>query len=310
MRFLGSYFIFWLLLIVVFGCGCSNPIFRHGNEKDNVIQEENEIHVRGITCAPSFMLVASFLNPKEDCTDGKDQRQTNSGSQESDQQAREVRAENPITNETDLETDTGSTGKLSKAHENPRKSRAIDNECFMKHVTTNKNPTKCGSGEGSKLLAMNEVALQTADYSEVLVDNEADLILSRGDGIFHWNTLSLNKIFVCKHHYNLLGRGWRRMQRRFKTTTKLKCMVPVIEGALNHTENKPREYYSFVSKKESEAILITKGVFIPPGTGTIWHIDERASYRFSYHLFLASCKYHSEFLAESVADHLVVSAES
>jgi hypothetical protein len=161
----------------------------------------------------------------------------------------------------------GATSKTSGESGRSTIAKTAGNECFMKHATNNKSPSECGTGKGSGLKPISDIKLQPADYSEVTVDNEADLILSRGDGLYHWRTLPLEKMFVCERHYNWLGRGWKRRQQRFKKTAKLKCMVPQIEGCFSHNENEPKQYSTYVTKEESEATLVTKRLFIPPGTG-------------------------------------------
>lgn len=100
------------------------------------------------------------------------------------------------------------------------------------------------------------------------VDNEADLILARGDGEFYWNKLQLNEYFVCKKHFKSLGREWNKKRpviERKKIKVGLKCMMPIIDGAVSHAE--PSKADRYITKEESEALLIVRHVFVPLGTG-------------------------------------------
>jgi hypothetical protein len=142
--------------------------------------------------------------------------------------------------------------------------------CFMKVPENNKKPSSCGSGPNADLLSLKDIADNSGDYSAIAVDNEADLILSRGDGIFNWRDLALDQIFVCKAHYKELGQGWRRRQPRLtKKTDKLgpKCAMPELENVRKHEKPTLAKRNTHLTKSESEAILQIKQVFVSPETG-------------------------------------------
>lgn len=141
-------------------------------------------------------------------------------------------------------------------------------ECFMKQATRNPDPTPCGTEQEGYLLSFDEIASDDASYSDVLVDNEADLILSRGDGIFHWQDQPLHDKYVCKKHYGALGRGWAkaRPKRKGKKARLPRCNVPSIDGAQDHVETVDGSKRR-VSKEESEAVWNVKRTFVPLGTG-------------------------------------------
>lgn len=88
---------------------------------------------------------------------------------------------------------TGNTTEKRLAKRSPKGAK-----CFMTKTENNKSPTSCGSGEMALLLPLDEIAKEPADYSEVTMDNEADLILSRGDGQYQWQDIDLHQKFVCK----------------------------------------------------------------------------------------------------------------
>ena len=100
------------------------------------------------------------------------------------------------------------------------------------------------------------------------VDNEADLILSRGDGQFQWQDFRQN--FVCKKHYKELGRAWnsrRPFIEKRRVRVGPKCMMPVINQAMSHSNPVLANPRTYITKDYSEALLEIKKVFVPIGTG-------------------------------------------
>lgn len=210
------------------------------------------------------------LDPQQ-CPNGKQEKHRISGAERSDQTPKRQRTQPTGTRGQQGHgegADASQPGpSLVGQHENVASTSC--NKCFMKTATTNNNPTPCGSGDAGKLIALSEIATQSAEYAKVVVDNEADLILSRGDGIFHWRNQALDKVFVCEKHYNELGRAWNHRLPQKKVNgvqVGAKCNVPEIAGANNHQPRKAKPGL-FVTKEQSEILLATKDVFVPLGTG-------------------------------------------
>lgn len=174
------------------------------------------------------------------------------------------------------ETESGKSKEMEAATGKAGTSSAGTNEnkeCFMKNVRNNniQRLLQCDTAEKAELISLVDIVDQSAHYTEVPVDNEADLVLSRGDGIFHWNDQSLDNMFICKRHYNILGRGWSRI-RPYTGGSKgrtglLKCAVPPIPGLEVHSDPVRAHPYTYITKEESEILLSDKGVFAPLGTG-------------------------------------------
>lgn len=171
-------------------------------------------------------------------------------------------------NQTQVNTDGVISHKWSgKRH---AKRAPTDAKCFMRKLKNNKKPTECGKGEDGKLVSLGELAQESAHYSEVPADNEADLILARGDGEFHWNDLHLENLFVCRKHRNDLGRHWKNKRpciEKSRVRVGPKCIVPQIDGAISHVKPTKAVRDLYITKEESEALLIVKHVFVPLGTG-------------------------------------------
>lgn len=176
-----------------------------------------------------------------------------------------------------VEITGGTSGEASGTLQEPeedtdRVRRATESkDCFMKYAGRNPHPGECNVNKNEPLIPLLDlVPNSAADYSDIPVDNEADLVLSRGDGLFHWSDLPLDKLHICHKHYHDLGMAWKHNQpKKYKKRTEigLRCNVPAIEGANSHISPVVAKKYTFVTKEESEALWHIKKTFVPIGTG-------------------------------------------
>lgn len=146
----------------------------------------------------------------------------------------------PINLQNQIMLTNGKTNRSLQEQKHLAKRAPTRAKCFLKDAQNNKDPKPCGTGEDSGLLSLQELSQRPAQYSEVEVDNEADLILSRGDGLFDWNELDLSEKFICKKHYKNLGPEWNRKRpfigdKKGKSRSP-KCLMPTIQGTISHTK--------------------------------------------------------------------------
>ncbi len=140
-----------------------------------------------------------------------------------------------------------------------------------------KNPTECGSVTSEEDLLSLETLRGTtiADGEKTAsgIDNEADLILSRGAGIFDWWRRDLTKKIFCPHHHAVLsrlGRHWNfyAKQKILGKRKDLACTIPVLPGVEeSHEESVFAKKNLHLAKSASEAILEQKEVLVPVGAG-------------------------------------------
>jgi hypothetical protein len=162
---------------------------------------------------------------------------------------------------------SGNTGVT--AVDLPRFTATSPKECFMKNPTKNTNPGDCTAASRRHEPALQTMAVLAtfpADYSEDPVDNEADLLLARGDGIFHWEDYRdvLGNIFVCEKHFFALGAEWKKNRPKKAGGNRPKCNAPEMEGTPGHQTSVIGD--RFVTKEESEALWAIKRLFVPLGT--------------------------------------------
>ena len=78
-------------------------------------------------------------------------------------------------------------------------------QCFVAQSSLTRLDSPC-SGDLIPLsqLSTNNLHPKKVSGSARGAENEADLLLSRGDGQFFWRNMNLAKIFVCRAHYEQL----------------------------------------------------------------------------------------------------------
>ncbi len=130
---------------------------------------------------------------------------------------------------------------------------------------------------GRELVELDTLATRQLPESVVEsmgVHNMADLILSRGAGIFNWNDQDLAQWFVCPKHRQELGMYGREWEETWRKTTSAsgrvpKCAMPKIEGLFSHSQPVPgiwkRQRVTLVLKQESQALLKFKDILFQVG---------------------------------------------
>ncbi len=151
--------------------------------------------------------------------------------------------------------------------------------CFMTYLASDEDRSPC-EGDLSTIqeLVQEEIPADSENTATGIV-NMADLVLSRGAGVFNWQNQDLTNMYICKKHKTELGkvgRAWKLTWSRIKKGGKrdIKCMMPPnVSGFTEHQrrpahrpqEESTREIQT-ISKMESHAILRYKDVLIKVGT--------------------------------------------
>lgn len=114
------------------------------------------------------------------------------------------------------------------------------------------------------------VSIDGVDGSGVV--NEADLILSRA-GIFDWRQQPLEQMYVCKDHYQILGRKFRKMKQSIKINQNqfLACTAPHMDamGNKHKAGTKIRAVQLYISKEHAQVMMEKHQVLVPTGDGKL-----------------------------------------
>ncbi len=147
-------------------------------------------------------------------------------------------------------------------------------ECFMKDLGLRGYRTACGAGDLVQLDTLVMRQLPESVVESMGVHNMADLILSRGAGIFNWEDQDLAQWFVCPKHreeLGMYGREWERTWRKINSAIGrvAVCAMPKIEGLFPHSQPVPairtRQRVPLVLKQESLALLKFKDILFQVG---------------------------------------------
>ncbi len=163
-----------------------------------------------------------------------------------------------------------------------------ETKCFMSEPSCNKDVQVPCSGELTRL--SQYMAIPPPELYSTGAVNMADLILSRGDGLFHWHNMNLDEVFVCEKHGQDLGTNWWNKRSQMLGGTKyfigrragksfVRCLFlekiedfehnhGTVEGGawVPKIASAGQRGIHYVSKEESELLWIQKEIFIPMGT--------------------------------------------
>lgn len=143
-------------------------------------------------------------------------------------------------------------------------------QCFMKNAARNDNPGLCGENGAEAqlhdLADLKNIAFDDTNIFTAGVENEAELILARGSGIFSTLKVNLMETFVCGKHLQLLGRNqnFEKLKRRKSGKAYLICDFPILPGVNLHT-NPIMASRLFTSKDQAEALFELKDKLVPIG---------------------------------------------
>lgn len=149
---------------------------------------------------------------------------------------------------------------LEKVFAPPTRQCLVQTNIF--HGTT----SQCGPGELQKMSELIAVEVPTEErYGS---SNKADLILSRS-GIFDSVQRNLENLFICAKHRDELSTDWSKINRPIKVTSGKRgprCDMPCMEGVNPHKSVFAKSG-AFLTKEQSQAILLQRHMFVPLGTG-------------------------------------------